>query len=250
MCPKWVRRFGQPAAQTHPHLLKQGEVTPGITKGEYQSRRTKILNSAIKTFSGVDSVKDHIVIIPSATKSYMTYDIPYPFRQNTEFLYLCGFLEPDSVLLLHTTAGGHKSVLFVPKRDPDKELWDGPRSGDTGALQLTGVSEAKNIEHLETYLFNYCKEYSQYIIWYDFNKPAHPEFHIKIFSEFFNQDSKRAIQSSVQLLHTQRVIKSAAEIDVMKRSVDIASEAFIEVMKYSYPGVSDKKLVTTVFPLN
>ena len=236
-CQRWVRCFGQPAAQTHPHLLKQGEVTPGITQEEYQCRRTKLLNSAVSAFSSVTSVKDHIIIIPSATKSYMTSDIPYPFRQNTDFLYLCGFQEPDSVLLLHTTPDGQKSVLFVPKRDQHRELWDGPRSGDVGALQLTKVSEAKNIENLENYLFNYCKDYAQYIVWYDYNKPIHAEFHTKIFSEFLNQDSKRALQSTTQLLHSQRLIKSAAEIELMKTSVDIASEAFIDVMKYSYPGV-------------
>ena len=236
-CRRWIRRFGQPAAQTHPHLIKKGEVTPGITKEEYQSRRTKLLNSAIDAFSSVTSVKDHIIIIPSATKSYMSANIPYPFRQNTDFLYLCGFQEPDSVLLLHTTADGQKSVLFVPKRDPSRELWDGPRSGDAGALELTGICEAKNIENLEKYLYDYCKDYSQYIIWYDYNKPVHTEFHNKVFSEFLKQESKRALQGSRQLMHGQRLIKSSAEIELMKTSVDIASEAFTEVMKYSYPGV-------------
>ena len=232
-----VQWFGQPAAQTHPHLLKHGEVTPGITKEEYNSRRTTLLNSAVNTFKGVDSIKDHIVIIPSAAKTYMSHDIPYPFRQNTDFFYLCGFQEPDSVLILHTAPEGQKSVLFVPKRDPSKELWDGPRSGDRQAGELTGVTEAKNIDQLENYLSEYCKQFSQYMIWYDYIKPQHRDFHTNIFNEFLKQDTKRAFQNSVQLLHTQRLIKSLSEIELMKTSADIASEAFVDVMKYSYPGV-------------
>ena len=145
------------------------------------------------------------------------------------------------MLILHTAPQGQKSVLFVPKRDPDRELWDGPRSGDIKAGELTGVTEARNIDQLEHYLADYCKQFSQYIIWYDYIRPKHKDFHTSIFNEFLNQDTKRALQSSVQLLHTQRLIKSPAEIELMKTSVDIASEAFVEVMKYSYPGVGIKR---------
>ena len=46
----------------------------------------------------------------------------YRFHQNTDLLYLCGFMEPDAVLVLE--AGGesalphHKAVLYVRPRDP------------------------------------------------------------------------------------------------------------------------------------
>lgn len=74
-----VRHFGQPAAQTHPHLIQNGEVTPGITKEEFRQRRRNLIHK-ISTTSYHKSQHSHIVIIPSATKTYMTHDIPYIFR--------------------------------------------------------------------------------------------------------------------------------------------------------------------------
>ena len=84
----------------------------------------------------------HIVIIPSATKLYMSNDIPYQFRQNTDFLYLCGFQEPDSLLILENFGAlpDHKSVLFVPKKDPVRELCiGGSRGGREGRTPPLGV---------------------------------------------------------------------------------------------------------------
>jgi len=34
---------------------------------------------------------------------------------------------------------GYKSTLLVQERNPDKELWHGPRAGTDGALQHTGL---------------------------------------------------------------------------------------------------------------
>lgn len=93
---------------------------------------------------------DHTVILLSNPTYYMSNDIPYIFHQDTNFLYLCGFQEPDSILVLQSIPGKalpcHKSILFVPRRDPNRELWDGPRSGPDGAVALTGVDEAYTIE--------------------------------------------------------------------------------------------------------
>jgi hypothetical protein len=43
----------------------------------------------------------------------------------------------------------HKAILFVPRRDPGRELWDGPRSGTDGAVALTGVDEAYTLEEFQ-----------------------------------------------------------------------------------------------------
>lgn len=185
-----------------------------------------------------NKTENHIIILPSASTVYMTYDIPYPFRQNTEFLYLSGFQEPDSALVIHTTSAGFKSVLFVPRRDPYKELWDGPRSGDKGAVELTGVCEAYNTDEFESYLYNYCKSYKDYIVWYDFKNPVHKHFHDKVILDFLKQEGKIGIEKLMNQIQELRVIKSPAEIQLMKHTTKIASEAFIDVMKFSKPGVS------------
>lgn len=163
--------LGQPTSETHPHLVKPGQCIPGFTANELALRRYQILFSVPekrfiqldihkflhfvhfdwssnrerlfeKLCDAVPSVERHIIVIPSASKVYMTEKIPYTFRQNSNFYYLCGFMEPDSILVIHgTRSGGIKSGLFVPKDDPLNELWDGPRTGRAGAKRLLEVGE-------------------------------------------------------------------------------------------------------------
>lgn len=65
-----------------------------------------------------------------------------------DFLYLSGILEPDSALVLHGKGRPDQAILFVPRRDPGRELWDGPRSGKDGAAALTGVERVHSTEEL------------------------------------------------------------------------------------------------------
>ena len=233
------RWFGQPAACTHPHLLQQGEVTPGITKQEYFTRRCRLMYKVMCAEGHCVSSR-HIVIIPSATKQYMTEDIPYPFRQNSNFVYLCGFQEPDSILVMESGDAWpkHTSTLFVPKKDPHKELWEGARSGTDGAIELTGVDSAYNIEDLGKYLQMYENTDKLGVVWYDSKNASHHVAHMKCVKSFLKKFHSGAVQNPNLVIQLLRVLKSPAEAALMQQSCDISSEAFKKVMAYSRPGVS------------
>lgn len=185
-----------------------------------------------------------VVIVPSAPKVYMSADIPYPFRQNTDFLYLCGFQEPDSILVLESPhspgdsmSAEHTSTLFVPKKDARKELWDGPRSGTNGSVQLTGVDRAFNIDEFGQYLSDYTKSAQTFATWYDHMSPTHVEFHLKHLANFIRDGKNLATKSPRILVQALRLIKSPAEAELMKQTCEIASKSFAKVMKFSKPGV-------------
>jgi Xaa-Pro aminopeptidase len=131
-----------------------------------------------------NNLKQHLVVIPSAAKVYMTEKIPYVFRQNTDFLYLSGCLEPDSALVLTGMRGDdHVSTLFVRKRDTHSELWDGPRTGVEGAPALFGVDQAYALTDLEPFIASFTRSHRSFILWYDFMNPLQPDVH-RILREF------------------------------------------------------------------
>ena len=206
------------------------------------------MNAIAKTAFG-QHFQRHIVIIPSATKLYMSNDIPYQFRQNTDFLYLCGFQEPDSLLILESSGNlpEHRSVLLVPERDPVTELWEGARSGTEGATILTGVDEAYSTDELSQYLNKYLhgSNITRFVSWYDHIRPTHVMFHNKYLADFVMANKDSFTENPRSLIHKLRLSKSKDEIALMKQTCKIASNAFKEVMKFSTPGVSIRMMLIT-----
>ena len=98
---------------------------------EFADRRRNLMQLLFAdSTSTYEHNKHHIVIIPAATKTYMTEKIPYFFRQNTDFLYLSGCLEPDTALVLTGSCeDDFTSALFLRRQDAHSALWDGPRTG-------------------------------------------------------------------------------------------------------------------------
>ena len=97
----------------------------------------------------------------------MTEKIPYIFRQNSDFLYLSGCLEPESCLILSTTdtPSQHRSTLFVREKDSHSELWDGPRTGPEEAVELFGVDQALSIKEIENFFMCYIKSNPSAMLW-------------------------------------------------------------------------------------
>ena len=47
----------------------------------------------------------------------MSHDIPYEFRQNSDFLYLTGMEEPEAIAVFRNANGSQSFTLFVQPRD-------------------------------------------------------------------------------------------------------------------------------------
>lgn len=97
----------------------------------------------------------------------MSDKIPYVFRQNSDFLYLSGCLEPDSCLVLATrdSPSQHCATLFMREKDEHAETWDGPRTGPEEAVNLFGVDQALSSSELENFFNCYMKSPQSTAIW-------------------------------------------------------------------------------------
>lgn len=242
---KSVITYGQPMPSSHPHLLREDELIPGIRLAEIQARRRALLALVRNyTATGLDrSIKEHIVVIPSANKKYMSDKIPFVFRQNTDFLYLSGCLEPDSVLTLEVdSSGNEKSTLFVRPKDSHAELWDGPRTGVERAPHVFGVDHAVDVNDLKNYLTKYSFAHPQGLVWFD-EKVCDLEDVRKIVGDVSKSGVNR---SPMSLIHKLRVVKTPAERELMRRTCQIASAAINRTIQESKPGQSEHQLFAKV----
>ena len=81
-----------------------------------------------------------VVVFASPARDLVEY------RQDNDFYYLTGFVEPDAILLLDSTGEAVEETLFIPERDLAEERWTGVKLGPgPGAEQATGVA---NVEPL------------------------------------------------------------------------------------------------------
>lgn len=137
---------------------------PGIQLSELRSRRQQLMEE-IRQHS--PSEHNHMVVVPAATQLYMTERIPYPYRQSSDMLYLCGCTEPGSALVLCSSAAGRmKEILFVRGRDPRQELWDGPRlAANQASAVLFGVDETLPASEFAAYLTSFAKSKQNFTLW-------------------------------------------------------------------------------------
>src|SRR6185503_13285692 len=64
-------------------------------------------------------------------------------------VYLTGFVEPDTTLIVRPGADTDRVVMFVRPRDAELEVWDGSRAGLEGARERYGADAAYPANELE-----------------------------------------------------------------------------------------------------
>ncbi|KAJ1910620.1 aminopeptidase [Tieghemiomyces parasiticus] len=242
--PGTTQAIGQPTPETHPHLMTTGEVTPGITAAEYALRRRKLLERL---------PAESIAVAFGHRLQYKATHVFYPFHQNSDFLYLTGFNEPDAILLLEKSdrlPGGSRQCMFVLPKDPEAEKWEGPRAGVEGVQRVFGSYEgfpyAQFASEMAATLAHAAERggpepvqvYADLPPDYVMNSPQHT------LTTLLDQQMISAVKLS-PLVQQLRLIKSPAELALMQAAADITSEAFRAVMRTSSRSRTEHDVYTT-----
>ena len=91
----------------------------GMQLTRYQHRRSQFM----------DELGDAIAIIPAGHEQIRNDDVGHAFRQSSDFFFLTGFAEPDSIAVFDPSHDTEQYTLFVRPRDPEMEAWNGRRAG-------------------------------------------------------------------------------------------------------------------------
>jgi Xaa-Pro aminopeptidase len=208
-----------------------------ITMNEYAERRKALMQK----------VGPHaVVILPAASEILRNGDAVYPFRQNSDFYYLTGFDEPEAALVLAPGREEGEYILFNRVRDPDRELWDGPRAGQDGAVKHFQADQAFPISELPAMLPRLFadRETIHYPLGtnHDFDRlvlQAVDQVRAKIRSGI---QSPLAFVDVAASLHEMRLFKSTAEIHLMKQAAEITQKGHVKAMQTCKPGMKEYQL--------
>ena len=181
-----------------------------------------------------------IAIVPAAPVRHRNNDVEYPYRQDSDFQYLTGFTEPESVAVLVPGRDAAEYVLFVRDRDPLRETWDGRRAGPEGAVLRHGADDAFPIADIDEILPGLLENRER--VYYAMG--THPEFDQRVLGwlqglRAQDRNGKHPPQEMIALdhvLHDMRLYKSRDELALMRESGRIAAAAQLRAMQYCQPG--------------
>src|SRR5450432_3934218 len=92
------------------------------------------------------------LVLASPPERLRNGDVHFKFRQDSDILYLTGFEEPGTVVLLRPDHPETPFVMFVRPRNPADEIWTGRRAGVDGAVKEFGANAAFPIGEVESKL--------------------------------------------------------------------------------------------------
>jgi Xaa-Pro aminopeptidase len=208
-----------------------------IPKSEYARRRKALM---------AQMVPNSIAILPASAVAIRNRDVEHVYRQDSDFQYLSGFPEPEAVVVLIPGREYGEYVLFCRERNPARELWDGLRAGQEGAMRDFGADDAFPINDIDDILPGLIegrdRVYSA--------MGSNPEFdrHLMDWINVIRSKAHLGAQPPNEfvaldhLLHDMRLYKSAAEIKVMRCAAEISARAHVRAMQASRAGLHEFSL--------
>ena len=194
--------------------------------------------------------KTGVAIIPSSSEVVRARDTHFKFRQDSDFRYLTGFMEPDAIAVL---APGRKEgafIMFVRERNAEREIWDGRRAGPEGVKKHFAADQAFTLAEFEQELGKIIagRETLHYTLgeW--------PELDPKVIAavKHIRDVARRGGAAPVSIfalettLHEMRLLKSASEIEVMARACAVTAEAHCKAMRMTKPGVNEWQIAAAI----
>jgi Xaa-Pro aminopeptidase len=203
-----------------------------MKQSEFKRRRTELMRMM---------GKNTIAILPSASLLTRNRDAEFPFRQDSDFLYLTGFNEPDAVMVLMPGRKHGEYILFCREKDEEQETWHGRRAGQEDAVEIYAADDSFPIDDIDEILpgllegtdsiFNIMglyPEFDQRLIGWVNHIKAQSRAGVHVPSEFVSLD---------YVLHDLRLYKSREELKMMRKAGSISARAHQQAMRICKPGL-------------
>ena len=199
-----------------------------------------------------------LAIFWSAPTRVYSSDVEYEYRQDSNFLYLTGIDQPESILVLMPGNKTRKEVLFVRESDARREHWEGHSLTPAEAGAASGIALVMTVNQFEPFVAAMLskrpfgatlEEYGPFFTALSESRArlslllepqltlSAPPGQARAFAaglrdRFFGF----TVQDATAILDELRQVKTAYEQDIMRKSVAISSEAHKAGMREAAPG--------------
>ncbi len=193
----------------------------------------------------MQNIRGGIAVFPAAPMAVRNNDVDHEYRQDSDFYYLTGFEEPNAIAVLIPDHKKTKFVLFVQPKDRAREIWTGWRAGTKGAKRDYGADAAFTIDQFNTEFPKLAAAADT--LYYRFGNPAFDQRLVE-WMRYFQRERQRngthpnAVIDPAEVLHEMRLIKSADDLQSLRRAVDITAEGHLAAMRALKPGMYEYEI--------
>lgn len=171
-------------------------------------------------------------------------DQNFPFKQNADFFYLSGIDQEQSILVLYPDCPNplYKEVLFLRQTDEHIAVWEGHKYTKDEARRASGIENVYWLNEFDTILhsiINYAE--NVYINTNENDRYGYtvPYRDIRMYEQLRLKYPLHNYERSAVILRDLRVVKSDIEIELTRKACEITRDAFVRVLKFIKPGVTE-----------
>ncbi len=189
---------------------------------------------------------DGVAIVPTAQVCARNRDVYFPFRADSDFYYLTAFPEPEALAVLVPERTEGRFLLFCRDKDPERELWDGPRTGPEGARAIYGADEAYPISMADRIIPALLENRRK--IFYSMGRHTGLDARTIGWLNEVRSHARAGVAAPAQIvdldhiLHELRLIKHPEEIKLMRQAARISAGAHRRAMRACRPGMHEYEL--------
>lgn len=193
-----------------------------------------------------------VALVAAGPERVRNNDVEYPYRADSDFRYLTGFIEPRAIAVI---APGHADgdyILFCRERNPEQETWVGRRAGTQGARERFGADAAYPIDDFEQQLPALLAGRKRLFM----PLQAQPEFRQRLLGELalFPRQTRRGgggtppseIVALDDILHEKRLRKGPEELALMQVAAATSARAHCAAMQAVTPGMMEYQLAAVL----
>jgi Xaa-Pro aminopeptidase len=190
--------------------------------------------------------KGNLALIGSASTHTRNRDVNYPFRQDSDFYYLTGFNEPDSLAVFIPGREQGEYILFCREFDEKKALWEGAHAGLEGATQHYAADDSFPIEDLNDILPGMLENKTK--VFYPMGRDSELDHKLLDWINHIRKQSRTGITAPGELVslehivHEMRLFKSAAELQLMRHAAEVSASAHVKAMQKCKAGLYEYQI--------
>ncbi|MDF3820050.1 aminopeptidase P N-terminal domain-containing protein [Leptospira sp. 96542] len=212
----------------HTSLYKKKESDPEIYKA-----RIKKVQKILK--------ESEILILFAAKHRIRNRDVEYKFRQHSDFYYLTGVTEEDSILFISKQESG----MFCLPKDKEREIWTGIRLGKDKIKSILGLTKTYDLSDWKSELSKLLL--GNHTLYHFFGESNENDLELISACRNLNlraREGKFGPDSIKEplFLHEERLIKSKEEIKILQTAAEITKLGHLRIMKDAKPGMYEYEL--------